>query len=134
MIGKLKKYRLRKAWDFQKVIEKGERFYSKNFTIFLKKNNRFTKNSQEKKHRIGISIPQKMVRKAVERNKYKRQLKNILLEIYKEENNLLKQFDHWDFIFVIRNQFLCTSFKENKENLKNLLNFLCFKKRKRIES
>ncbi|MCI5839296.1 MAG: ribonuclease P protein component [Peptoniphilaceae bacterium] len=75
-----KKIRLRDNRDFKSVYKKPFAFYNKDFTILIKKNNKYSP-------RFGFSISKK-VGKAVIRNKLKRRLKEIVRINYSNINNV----------------------------------------------
>ena len=66
-----KEFRLLKNSDFQKIIKRNQRFYSKNFVLYYESN---LTNS----YKIGITISKKVSKRAVDRNLLKRQINHIL--------------------------------------------------------
>jgi|SRR4051812_3283483 len=90
-------YRLRKTWEFAKTIEKSKKVVNSGFVIFCSP-------SQLNNCRYGISIPRKLVKKAVQRNHYKRQIKNILLK-YKDVCQNLSS-SHYNLVIIVRPGFL----------------------------
>lgn len=122
MLWKL--YRLRKNWQFQEVIKKGKKIANRNFVIFLRKNR--LSNCQ-----FGISIPQKLAKKATKRNHFKRQVRSILiLYLKKHDNNCCTDngYFHYNYVIIIRSFYLESNFKANQENLWKLLNYILKKK------
>ena len=67
------KNRLRKKQDFENVFKKGISFFFENISIRVAENN-------QKHSRIGFVVSSKFSKKAVERNKIKRQLRAILFQ------------------------------------------------------
>ncbi|WNE41457.1 MAG: Ribonuclease P protein component [Mycoplasmataceae bacterium] len=122
-------YRLRKTWEFQDIIKKRKKIFNNQFIIFYSKNQ-----DQEKvieNCRIGISIPQKIVKKAFLRNRYKRQVKSMLIDLMKNNKNFSSRFSKWDFVLLIKENFIKSKFEENKENLKKLLDFFNWRENKK---
>lgn len=66
-----KQNRLKRKKDFEKVLKKGKTF-KKNFLLFKVLENKI------KKTRIGIIVSQKVSKKAIERNKLKRRIREII--------------------------------------------------------
>lgn len=122
-------HRLKKTWEFQKVIKGRRKISNESFIIFFS-NNGNTKGdlkSAKQACKVGISIPQRIVRKAVFRNKYKRQLKAIIATSIKDNKNFLARFVDYSFVLVIKDKFKQLTFAENKESLRKLLGFLSWK-------
>lgn len=67
----IKNYRLTKRNDFQLVFKEGKRGFSKFFSVRYKENNL-------KNPRIAVVVSNKVSKKAVERNKLKRQIRSIV--------------------------------------------------------
>src|SRR5690349_12005093 len=91
-------YRLRKVWEFSKVLKEGKKMVNNTeFVIFYLPN-------QLNNCRFGISIPRKVVKKATQRNYYKRQIKNILIYFLKEHKDAcqVSQLNHYDFVIIAR--------------------------------
>lgn len=114
-------YRLRKTWEFQEIIKKRRKIFNNQLIIF------YSEKKERENCRFGISIPQKIVKKAVLRNKYKRQIKSVLISIIKEKNNPLRRISSWDFVLVIKENFIKENFQKNKDDLRKLLNFFIWK-------
>lgn len=100
--------RVRKRQDFDSVYKKGKSFSCKYLKIYVL-------STDLPKQRCGFSISKKVSKKAVERNKLKRQISFIL----KEELKILK--NNVDLVFVVRNSILDLPFNEIKFNVKELL-------------
>ena len=96
-----KKYIIRKNEDILKIIKTGQKKVFSHFNVYRKKNN--IENS-----RFCISVSKKLGN-AVERNKLKRQVKDILMK------NLLPKNE--DYVIIMGSSFKGLSFKEKKEAL-----------------
>jgi ribonuclease P protein component len=114
-----KPYRLRKSQQFQEIISAGQKVSNRNFSIFLTRNK--LDNCQ-----FGISTPQKIVKKAVERNYYKRQIRHMLishLQKYNESCRIDDSHLHYNLIIILRSSYLENDFTTNQESLYKLLFF-----------
>ena len=101
-----RKNRIRKNTDFKEIISKHHISKSNEFTIYTNKNSLgFT--------RIGISVSSK-IGNAVTRNKIKRQIKAMLKDLMKLDQNV-------DIVIIVRDGYKKNSFKENADSLKKLL-------------
>lgn len=112
-----KPYRLRKNWQFQKIITDGQKIVNASFVIFLAPNK--LDNCQ-----FGISTPKKLVKKAVGRNKYKRQIRDMLIKHLKKNQDSCQINDnhmHYDFVIIIRHSYLANDFQTNQKNLYKLI-------------
>lgn len=88
-----------------------------NFTFFFSK-------SKLSNCRFGISIPQKLVKKSVERNCYKRQIRSMLIQHLKKYNDSCQTSNkhfHYNLIIIIRLTYLSNDFIVNRESLYELL-------------
>jgi len=103
-----KKARLRKKSDFDSVYKKGRCYPGKDLLVYVLV-------SDLPSRRCGFSISKKVSKKAVERNKLKRQLSFIFLEESKEIKNCI------DIVFVVRKNLLNLNYLEIKTVVKNLL-------------
>jgi len=111
-----KPYRLRKNWQFQAVIKSGQRLVNPSFTTFSVENN--LDNCL-----FGISVPQKLVKKAVDRNYYKRQIRNMIILRLKESNTscqITNVHQHRNFVIIVRHFYLESDFSTNRRNLYKL--------------
>lgn len=101
-----KKYRIKKSEEFQEIITHKEYLSAKSFVIY-------TKNKRESYARVGISVPKK-IGNAVTRNKAKRQIREMIRPLYKE---------NWskDIIIIVKKPYLLRTFQENRNNLENIL-------------
>lgn len=100
-------YRLRKSWEFAEVIEKGKKIISSGIVIFYFPN-------QLNNCRFGISVPRKLVKKAAQRNYYKRQVKSILIK-HKDFCQTLP-LNHYNLVIIIRPGFLVADQFSAKQN------------------
>ena len=115
-----KPYRLRKNWQFQEIIKAGKKAANPSFVIFSTANNLDS-------CQFGISVPQKLVKKAVDRNYYKRQIRNMLILHLKEHNDSCQvdnAHSHYNFVIIIRYLYLESDFQTNQKNLYKLLFFI----------
>jgi ribonuclease P protein component len=103
-----KKYRLTKDKDIQNVLKKGKIFYHPFFNLKILKNNL-------QNPRFCIVISTKISKKAVVRNKVKRQLRAI---IYK---NLAKISQNYDLVILTKPAVTITQFEELEKALVSLL-------------
>ncbi|RHZ36551.1 ribonuclease P protein component [endosymbiont GvMRE of Glomus versiforme] len=108
-------YRLRKVWGFSKILSQGKKIVNSDFVIFYLPN-------QLNNCRFGISIPRKVVKKATQRNYYKRQIKNILTCFLKESKDdcQIYQSNHCDLVIITRSG-LSEKFAARQKSLVELL-------------
>ena len=97
-----KEYRLLKNQDFQKVIQAKQSIVNKCYVVYFQKN-------ELNKIRVGISISNKFGC-AVERNKAKRQVREIVSDIFSTSIP-------YDVVIIIRNRFGNNEFRKNKEEM-----------------
>ena len=100
-----REFRLLKNYDFQSVIQQKRSAANKSFVVYVKKNDL-------NKMRVGVTVGNKYGC-AVLRNKAKRQVREMITDIFDFE----KEFD---FVIIIKNQFLENDFETNKEKIKEL--------------
>lgn len=101
-----KVYRLLKSHEFNNVIAKQKSFSNSQYFIY------FCKNTIDHV-RIGISVPKKRFNKAILRNKIKRQIRSMLLEVEKKY--------HLDIVIIVKKSYLNNDYQKNSFALKNLL-------------
>lgn len=87
------KNRIRLANDFKDILKNGESFFCKNFYIK-------TKNNTLDNSRFGIIVSSKVSKKAVERNRLKRIIREIIKENLKDIKN--KQ----DIVIILNNSIV----------------------------
>ncbi len=102
--------RLRVSRQFKWVYDKGRRYHSPLFTLFVLKNN-------EPVSRLGVTVTRK-IGNAVERNRCKR----ILREIFRQNKTLL--INPYDLVFNVKKAMIATSFQEIKAEFLRLLSLL----------
>ena len=102
-----KEYRIRKNEEFKRIIQVRRSFSSANFIVYAA-------NRQMDNARMGISVSKKLG-DAVERNKIKRQLRMMLLEIIDFETCPK------DMIVIVRNGYLKNDYQTNKVDLENVV-------------
>lgn len=100
-----REFRLLKNYDFTKVINKKQNFANQSFVVYYQKND-------QNKIRVGISISSKYGC-AVERNKAKRQVREMVHDIFPTTLAL-------DIVIIIRKGFSKNDFKKNFEELNRI--------------
>jgi len=103
-----KKYRLSANKDIQYVLKRGEIYFSPFFNIKILKNN--LKNS-----RFCIVISTNISKKAVIRNRAKRQIRAII------SKNITKISQNYDFIILTKPAVTVTAFKDLEKTFEFLL-------------
>ena len=99
-----KEYRIKKNEDFQTIIKDKKSVANRKFVIYYKVNDCNLK--------VGISVSKKLGN-AVVRNKTKRQVRMMVHDVFDKTQKM-------DFIVIVRNKFLESSYKYNIEDLKYL--------------
>lgn len=102
-----KKEVVKKARDFDLIINKGKRVSNKAFNIFIMKN-------ETEKPIFGIAVSKKLAN-AVYRNKYKRQIRNII------DNNKNDFKNYSKYIIMIKASGIELPFEEKEKKLIELL-------------
>lgn len=100
-----KTYRVKRNIDFQAIIKQKKSVASRQFVLYYAKND-------FNHYRAGVSVSKKLG-KAVERNKIKRQVREMIYEIFEDQESS-------DYIVIVRNGYLNKSFDENKRDLAKL--------------
>ena len=108
-----KKYRVKKAGEFQTIIEHRKFVSCPSFVLYVKAR-------KEEHSRIGISVGKKLGN-AVVRNKTKRQVRMMFQEIYDFDEN-------FDGILIVRKKFLEQSYADNKKDLESIIKKVKIKK------
>ncbi|WKY47750.1 ribonuclease P protein component [Eubacteriaceae bacterium ES3] len=98
---------LKKQNDFKNVFNKGSVFGNKAFAFY------FLKNGLEE-NRIGIIVSKKISKKAVVRNRLRRQIR----EAYRLNQELF--FNGYDIIIIGKQALLNTEYTEIEKSLKHL--------------
>ena len=100
-----KTYRVKRNIDFQAIIKQKKSVASRQFVLYYAKND-------FNHYRAGVSVSKKLG-KAVERNKIKRQVREMIYGIFEDQESS-------DYIVIVRNGYLSKSFDENKRDLAKL--------------
>lgn len=102
-----KKYRLLKNHHFKYLINEGKSISNGQFFIYYMNRVDF------ETIRVGVSVGKKLVRFAFARNKIKRQVRGMLVDIKKD----------WpvDIVIMIRKNYLSNTYEENLSSLLYLL-------------
>ena len=101
-----REYRVRKTQEFQRIMQKKQFVVNQSFSLYYDP-------KQEEQGRFGISCSKKLGN-AVVRNKTKRQVRMMLLEL--EAITLA-----FDAIIIVRQGYFSSNYEENKKNLDSLL-------------
>ena len=102
-----KDYRIRKNEEFERIIHERKSFSNDTFVVYYS-------DRKQQNARAGISVSKKMG-DAVDRNKIKRQLRMMLLDLIDFENC------EKDFIVIVRKAYLDKDFLANKTDLEKLI-------------
>ena len=102
-----KDLRIKKNEEFSEIISKNKSFSNACYRIYRAK-------AKEKHSRVGISVSKK-IGNAVVRNKIKRQIRMMLIDLY--------DFDcsKYDLIIIVRNNYLKMAYKDCKNELELLI-------------
>lgn len=104
----MKRYEMVKSHDdFNEIINKGTKFKNKYFIIFMLSKNEF-------KPQFGIAVGKK-VGNAVVRNKFKRQIRNII------DNNKFLFKNSYNYIIMIKKECLNVPYNLLEKNLVDLI-------------
>lgn len=101
-------YKLKKNYEFKKVLDKGKYFGSNTIEVFIKENKR-------KHNRIGIAISSKLF-KATKRNKIKRLIK----ENYKNNKENVKNGYDIVFLWNKKTKFEEAEYHKIEKNMKKI--------------
>lgn len=107
----VKKFRLRKNKDFERVWQKGEGYFLKEIGLKVKENDLDIP-------RFGFIVSKKISKKAVVRNKIKRRIRAIIREFFSEI------IEGYDYVFFARPGIENLDFEELKDKVKILFNKL----------
>lgn len=107
-MNKIKKYKLRKNFEFRNVYRRGKSYSNQYLVLYVKKNN-------SEINRVGISVSKK-VGKANIRNRVKR----IIRESYRLNTDEINK--GYDFVFIARNTTKGKDYKTIEKSLLNLFN------------
>ncbi|MFV0499460.1 MAG: ribonuclease P protein component [Bacilli bacterium] len=103
-----KKFRVKSTRDFQKVIDNGNKIYSKEYIIYYL-------NTNTGYSRVGISVGKKILKRAVDRNYEKRVTRNIISKIY---SNMIGSYD---YVIICRNASISLNYDNKLQLISNLL-------------
>ena len=101
-----KEYRVKKSQEFSDIMNYKKFYTCPSFAIYVKPR-------KEEHARVGISVGKKLG-KAVIRNKVKRQVREMVHEIYTFEEN-------YDTIILVRVKYHEESYQNNKKLLESLV-------------
>ncbi|WP_339024439.1 ribonuclease P protein component [Spiroplasma endosymbiont of Agriotes lineatus] len=102
-----KKFRLKKNYDFQRIINEKQKIHNNSFVIY------YANNSLD--HcRFGISVSKKNAN-AVNRNRIRRQVRSMLQKVWCLKNN------NKDIIILVRSPYLKQEYSKNQNLLDILL-------------
>ena len=102
-----KLHTVKKNMEFSNIIHTGKYVKNKCYVIYYKENS-------YPYYRFGISVSKKLG-KAVDRNKYKRQLRNII-----DKNKKYYQ-NSYDYIIIIKNEYVGLDFKSKNDEFVYLI-------------
>lgn len=97
---------IKTSQEYTEIINSCKNKKNKYFSIYYRKNN--------KSNRYGITVPKK-TGTAVQRNKIKRRIKNII------DNNKKVVHNGYDYVIIIRKGILELTYKEMEEELLKLI-------------
>lgn len=103
-----KKFRVKSARDFQKVIDNGKKIYSKEYIIYYL-------NTNTGYCRVGISVGKKILKNAVDRNYEKRVTRDIIHKIY---GNLIGSYD---YVIICRKPSISMNYDQRLKRVWELL-------------
>ncbi|HFI0055801.1 TPA: ribonuclease P protein component [Streptococcus suis] len=101
-----KSYRVKRERDFNDIFSKGHNVANRRFVVYRLAN-------QKEHFRVGLSVSKKLGN-AVTRNKIKRRLRHVLLE-------LKKDIQAEDFVIIARKGVEELTYQEIKKNLLHVL-------------
>lgn len=103
-----KEYRIKKNHEFSFIFEKGKSFANRQFVVY-------TMNKPGQAHyRVGITVSRKMGN-AVERNRIKRRIREIMREIGDE---LIQERD---YVIIARKPVLHMTYDEMKKSMRHVM-------------
>ncbi len=100
---------VKKNFEFSNIIKNGKKYYSNILNIYVLKNS-------YNYNRYGISISKK-IGNAVVRNKFKRQIKDII-----DKTNI--NFKGYDVLIISRSNLKDSKYLDIKSNILNLFNMI----------
>ena len=99
---------IRKNDDFKKVIDTGKLIKNNNYIIYYK-------DKEKEYYRFGISVGKKISKRAVDRNKLKRQIKNII------DNNKNVYQKSKDYIIILKKSCLEETYSNLEKSFINIM-------------
>ncbi|MDO4198597.1 MAG: ribonuclease P protein component [Erysipelotrichaceae bacterium] len=102
-----REFRIRKSKEFSLIIEEKHSVSSAAFAVYVSKR-------KEDHARVGISVSKKLG-DAVERNRIKRQVRELAYALIDFENDI------YDYVIIVRRSFLNNDFETNKKDLEKLI-------------
>lgn len=102
-----KHQRIKKNNEFQKIFKKGKSFANRQFIIYVLK-------SDQPEFRLGLSVSKK-VGNAVTRNRIKRYIRQVFLELQEEI------LPNADYVIIARNQAATLDYHETKKSLQHVM-------------
>lgn len=99
---------IKKNDDFKKIMDSGKLLKNKHYIIYYK-------DKEEKYYRFGISVSKKISKKAVIRNKLKRQIKSII------DNNKNIYQNSKDYIIILKKSCLEETYNELENSFINIM-------------
>lgn len=109
-----KKYRIKKAGEFQTIIEHRKFVSCPSFVLYVKAR-------KEEHSRIGISVGKKLGNARGQKQNPSCQVRMMFQEIYDFDEN-------FDGILIVRKKFLEQSYADNKKDLESLIKKVKIKK------
>ena len=108
-------HRLRNRRDYRTVYEQGFRRYSPHLTLIALGPSEQLSNLAAPKTKFGISISKKVSKKAVIRNRLKRQIKNVI------RTKLLSISPGWKIVIVVKPKAIECKYEHFLRELEELL-------------
>lgn len=117
------------SWNFQTIIRKGTKTINSSFLIYSHSNNS-TKINNIKKILFGISVPKNIFKKSVERNKYKRQIRTMIMNYIKKKSKIYDTIKNLSIIIIASHKYPKKKYSENKIQLEGMIDYIIKKKHK----
>ncbi len=102
-----KEFRIKKNEEFSRIIGQRHSYASANFVIYFS-------DKRENNVRVGISVSKKLGN-AVQRNKIKRQIREMAYSIIDFDN------DNKDIVIIARTSYLKNTYQDNLSDLEKLI-------------
>lgn len=115
----IKKQRIKKNAEFQKIFKKGKSFANRQFVVYC------LIKEEEDYYRVGLSVSKK-VGNAVVRNRIKRYIRQTFLEIHDQV------YPNMDYIIIARNPAAKLDFHETKKSIEHVLKIAKVLKKKSL--